>query len=79
MTTMIIRRGQRGRTKLVVDLWKEGRSVAGVIMEVEESFGFTFKPSSLLRQLRRLREGDRSIPPARHAGTGDLLDMRASW
>lgn len=79
MTTATEKRGHRASTKLIVDLWKEGRSVAGIVMELKAVYGLELKARSVLRQIRRLREDDNTIPPAQGGGTGDLLDERAQW
>ncbi|MBK9975414.1 MAG: hypothetical protein IPP14_11645 [Planctomycetes bacterium] len=62
---------------LAIELWRDGRSVAGILMETSRATGIEQTPKALLAMLARARVRDASIPPALRSNKANPLDTRA--
>lgn len=66
------------RRALALELWRDGRSVAGIILEISREYGYKLGAAQVLGMIRRARMKDSRVPPAAPSPTGDALDVRAA-
>lgn len=70
---------QRADAKaLAIQLWREGRSLAGIIFEVVQAHGIEFRPRPLLKMIERARLKDATIPRPFRDGSISHEDTRAN-
>lgn len=68
---------RREARKLAIELWRDGRSIAGIIMECRDQWGVEFAPRALFKMLARARRADPTIPPPMRNPEISAEDTRA--